>query len=119
MTKLITLKVLTTFQRFWHGLRLIKSVQGVAFGGLFWWTAAPLVAGVPSGAPTLAEISAPYGVILSVTGLMTDIYDISLGLTIVLLLVALGWSVTLRRRVKEQIEVIRKQIERESRMEQR
>ena len=119
MTKLITLRVLTAFQRFWHGLRLIKSVQGLAIGGLFWWTAAPLVAGVPSGAPTLAEISAPYGGILSVTGLMTDIYDISLGLTIVLLLVALGWSVTLRRRVREQIEVIRKQIEREAALEEK
>jgi PAS domain S-box-containing protein len=45
---------------------------------------------------------------------MTDFYDISLALTAVLLLVALGWSVSLRRRVREQTEQIRLQAEREA-----
>ncbi len=44
---------------------------------------------------------------------MTDLYDISLALTTVFLLTALGWSVSLRRRVTEQSEQIRRQFERE------
>jgi PAS domain S-box-containing protein len=45
---------------------------------------------------------------------MTDFYDISLALTAVLMLVALGWSVSLRRRVREQTRQIRLQAERET-----
>jgi PAS domain S-box-containing protein len=48
---------------------------------------------------------------------MTNLYDITLGLTSVLLLVALGWSVTLRRRVREQAERIRLQLLREAALE--
>lgn len=48
---------------------------------------------------------------------MTSFYEISLGLSIVLLLMALGWSVSMRRRLKEQTEVIRKQFEREAALE--
>ena len=50
---------------------------------------------------------------------MTDFYDISLALTTVLLLTALGWSVSLRRRVTEQTELIRRQIEREADLERK
>ena len=49
--------------------------------------------------------------------MMTDFYDISLGLATVLLLMVLGWSVTLRRRVKEQAERIRLQLLREATLE--
>jgi PAS domain S-box-containing protein len=49
--------------------------------------------------------------------MMTSFYDIFLGLTTVLLLMVLGWSVTLRRRVKEQAERIRLQLLREARLE--
>jgi two-component system cell cycle sensor histidine kinase/response regulator CckA len=48
---------------------------------------------------------------------MTNIYDISLTLTAVLLLVALGWSTSLRRRVREQSEQIRNQLRREASLE--
>ena len=48
---------------------------------------------------------------------MTSLYEISLGLTTVLLLMALGWSVTLRRRVKEQAEEIGQQLLREAALE--
>ena len=50
---------------------------------------------------------------------MTDVYDISLALTTVLLLTALGWSVSLRRRVTEQTEQIRRQLEREADLERK
>jgi PAS domain S-box-containing protein len=49
--------------------------------------------------------------------MMTSVYDIVLGLTSVLLLTALGWSVTLRRKVKEQAERIRLQVLREATLE--
>ena len=48
---------------------------------------------------------------------MTSLYDIVLALTSVLLLTALGWSVTLRRKVREQAERIRLQILREATLE--
>ena len=50
---------------------------------------------------------------------MTNLYDISLGLTTVLLLVALYWSVTLRRRVNEQRVKIREQLKRELALEEK
>ena len=50
---------------------------------------------------------------------MTGLRDISLGLTTVLLLVALGWSVVLRRRVREQTEIIRTQFERQAALQER
>lgn len=50
---------------------------------------------------------------------MTNLYDVSLGLTAVLLLVALGWSVVLRRRVREQAEQIRSQLARETALEEK
>jgi two-component system, cell cycle sensor histidine kinase and response regulator CckA len=50
---------------------------------------------------------------------MTDIYDISLALTTTLLLAALGWSVSLRRRVNEQAERIREQLGREADLERK
>jgi PAS domain S-box-containing protein len=49
--------------------------------------------------------------------MMTSFYDIAVGLTTVLLLTALGWSVTLRRKVKEQAERIRLQLLREASLE--
>jgi PAS domain S-box-containing protein len=49
--------------------------------------------------------------------MMTSFYDIAVGLTTVLLLTALGWSVTLRRKVKEQAERIRLQLLREATLE--
>ena len=49
--------------------------------------------------------------------MMTDFYDISVGLATVLLLMVLGWSVTLRRRVREQAERIRLQLLREATLE--
>jgi len=48
---------------------------------------------------------------------MTSLYDIVVGLTTVLLLTALGWSVTLRRKVREQAERIRLQLLREASLE--
>lgn len=54
---------------------------------------------------------------LASTAFMTDAYNISLALTTTLLFVALGWSVSLRRRVKEQTERIRRQVEREAHLE--
>lgn len=53
------------------------------------------------------------------TAFMTDLYDISLGLTTMLLLVALGWSTSLRRRVKEQTERINLQLRRETELERK
>jgi two-component system, cell cycle sensor histidine kinase and response regulator CckA len=53
------------------------------------------------------------------TAFMTDLYDISLGLTTMLLLVALGWSTSLRRRVKEQTERINLQLRREIELERK
>jgi two-component system, cell cycle sensor histidine kinase and response regulator CckA len=50
-------------------------------------------------------------------GFMTNLRDVSLALTSVLLLTALGWSVSLRRRVKEQTVRIRWQIRRETELE--
>ena len=50
---------------------------------------------------------------------MTDFYDISLVLTTVFLLTALGWSVSLRRRVTEQSEQIRRQLAREADLERK
>ena len=49
--------------------------------------------------------------------MMTSLYDIVVGLTTILLLTALGWSVTLRRKVKEQAERIRLQLLREATLE--
>ena len=49
--------------------------------------------------------------------MMTSFQDVFLGLTTVLLLMVLGWSVTLRRRVKEQAERIRLQLLREATLE--
>ena len=49
--------------------------------------------------------------------MMTSLYDIVVGLTTVLLLTALGWSVTLRRKVREQAERIRLQLLREATLE--
>jgi len=48
---------------------------------------------------------------------MTSAYDISLALTTTLLFVALGWSVSLRKRVQEQTERIHQQLERETHLE--
>ena len=48
---------------------------------------------------------------------MTSLYDVSLGLTTVFLLSALGWSVLLRRRIREQTGQIRAQMEREASLE--
>jgi PAS domain S-box-containing protein len=48
---------------------------------------------------------------------MTDFRNLSLAATSILLLLALGWSVTLRRRVREQTEQIRLQLEREVALE--
>jgi two-component system, cell cycle sensor histidine kinase and response regulator CckA len=50
---------------------------------------------------------------------MTNIYDISKALSAVLLLVALGWSISLRRRVREQSEQIRIQLRREASLEEK
>jgi two-component system, cell cycle sensor histidine kinase and response regulator CckA len=61
-----------------------------------------------------AAASPRFGVSL---GFMTDIQDVSLALTSLFLLVALGWSVTLRRKVKEQTEQIRIQLQREAALE--
>jgi PAS domain S-box-containing protein len=52
------------------------------------------------------------------SAILTEFYDISLGLTTVFLLVVLYWSVTLRRRVKEQTEQIRFQLRREAALEE-
>jgi PAS domain S-box-containing protein len=49
--------------------------------------------------------------------MMTSFYDVAVGLTTVLLLMALGWSVTLRRKVKEQAEKLRLQLLREAELE--
>lgn len=54
---------------------------------------------------------------LPTTAFMTDAYDISLALTTTLLFVALGWSVSLRKRVQEQTERIHQQLEREAHLE--
>ena len=62
----------------------------------------------------LAQQNPPPSGMLEFAGFMTDFYDISLALTAVLMLVALGWSVSLRRRVREQTEQIRRQGEREA-----
>src|SRR5688572_7141803 len=48
---------------------------------------------------------------------MTTFYEIFIALTTVFLLSALGWSVSLRRRVREQTQVIREQVEREAELE--
>jgi len=48
---------------------------------------------------------------------MTSFYEIFLGLTTVLMLMGLGWSVTLRRKIKEQAERIRLQLLREAALE--
>jgi len=61
------------------------------------------VTGIPSATP----------------GFMTDLYDISLALTTVFLLAALGWLVSLRRRLTEQTEQIRRQLEREADLERK
>lgn len=50
---------------------------------------------------------------------MTSIYEVSLGVTCLFLLGALGWSVSLRRRVKEQTEQIRQQVLREAELQNR
>jgi len=52
------------------------------------------------------------------SAILTEFYDVSLGLTTVFLLVVLYWSVTLRRRVKEQTEQIRLQLRREAALEE-
>ena len=54
---------------------------------------------------------------LPTAAFMTNAYDISLALTTTLLFVALGWSVSLRKRVQEQTERIHQQLERESNLE--
>ena len=51
------------------------------------------------------------------TSVMTDFYDVSLVLATVFLLVMLGWSVSLRRRVREQTLQIRDQVKREAALE--
>ena len=51
------------------------------------------------------------------TSVMTDFYDIALVLATVFLLVMLGASVSLRRKVKEQTELIREQVKREAALE--
>ena len=48
------------------------------------------------------------------TSVMTDFYDVLLVLATVFLLVMLGWSVSLRRRVREQTLQIRDQVKREA-----
>jgi PAS domain S-box-containing protein len=50
--------------------------------------------------------------------ILTEFYDISLGLTTVFLLLVLYWSVALRRRVREQTEQIRLQLRREAALEE-
>jgi PAS domain S-box-containing protein len=52
------------------------------------------------------------------SAILTEFYDISLGLATVFLLVVLYWSVTLRRRVREQTEQIRLQLRREAALEE-
>ncbi|MBI3413821.1 MAG: PAS domain S-box protein [Verrucomicrobia bacterium] len=52
------------------------------------------------------------------TDLMTNAYDISLGLTAIFLLIALAWSVHLRRKIKEQTALIREQVVREANLEE-
>jgi two-component system cell cycle sensor histidine kinase/response regulator CckA len=59
------------------------------------------------------------GIPSATSAFMTDLYDISLALTSVLMLTALGWSVSLRRRVNEQTEQIRRQLEREADLERK
>ena len=48
-----------------------------------------------------------------------DYYEISLGICVAFLFTALGWSLILRRKVKEQTEQIRQQMEREQVLEKR
>lgn len=68
---------------------------------------------------TLSRQTPKQSAMTNITGFMTDFYDVSLALTAVLLLVALGWSVSLRRRVREQTELIRQQSEREAALNQK
>ena len=51
--------------------------------------------------------------------LMTNFYDLSLGIGSIFLLAALMWSVSLRRRVKEQMVQIREQVVREAELQNR
>jgi two-component system cell cycle sensor histidine kinase/response regulator CckA len=67
--------------------------------------------------PTVPEW-AETGSLAPASGFMTNLYDISLGLMATLLLVALGWSVSLRRRIIEQTNQIRLQVKREAELEQ-
>ena len=64
-----------------------------------------------ASADELEPANSPFSAIL------TEFYDISLGMTTVFLLVVLYWSVTLRRRVREQTEQIRLQLRREAALE--
>src|SRR5207248_905802 len=60
------------------------------------------------------EIEGPYS---PMSAIMTDFYDIALGLSTVFLLVLLIWSIALRRKVREQTEQIRLQMKREAILE--
>src|SRR5689334_7682777 len=48
-----------------------------------------------------------------------DFYEVSLGTSVVFLFAAIGWSVLLRRKVREQREQIRQQFERETVLQKR
>jgi len=48
-----------------------------------------------------------------------DFYEISLGVAVVFLFMAIGWSMLLRRKVREQREALREQFARETALQQR
>lgn len=74
---------------------------------------------IPGNGVNLAQQQPEQPALFSIAGFMTDFQDVALALMAILLLVALGWSVSLRRRVREQTEQIRMQAEREAALNQK
>jgi two-component system, cell cycle sensor histidine kinase and response regulator CckA len=104
-------------QKVWRGVLMSASVVGLAGPVLL----RANQASPPPGAPALSVspmVAQTDGAFWQGDGFMTNIRDVSLGLTSVLLLAALGWSISLRSRVKEQAVRIRMQLLRETALEE-